>query len=65
MSSDEEMDATHARREALARRLCAAMGWEYKTGPAFAGIRAVALGKAVALGVDKLEEILKRLEGGR
>ncbi len=61
-ASDAELDAAHARREALVRRMCAVMGWPYSTAPVFAGIRKVALAQAVPVGLDKLEEILKRLE---
>jgi hypothetical protein len=47
-AADEIADARHAARESAVRRACEVMGWEYKTSPAFAGIRQVALGNAVA-----------------
>ena len=62
---DAEMDARCHRREELVRRTCKVMGWEYKTSPVFAGIRKIALGEAVAVSLNKLEEILKRLESMR
>ncbi len=62
MGTDEEMDARHARREKVVRQFCNLMGWEYKTSPVFAGIRKVALGQAVALGMDKAEELLAEIE---
>lgn len=50
------------RREVLVRRMCAVMGWEYKTCHVYTGIRKVAQAEAVPVGLDKLEEILRRLE---
>jgi hypothetical protein len=58
----EAGDRRHERREQLVRRLCEIMGWPYKTGHVYAGIRKVALAEAVAVGLDKLEEIVRRLE---
>jgi hypothetical protein len=52
----------HERRERLCRRACELMGWEYKVHPAYAGIRKVANGEAVAISLEKLEEVIKRLE---
>jgi hypothetical protein len=49
-------------REQLVRRVCVVMGWEYHTSPVWAGLRKVALAEAVAIGLDKLEEIIIRLE---
>jgi hypothetical protein len=56
-----DVDANHKRREKLTRHLCAIMGWEYKTGPVYAGLRKAALAEAVVVGLDKLEEIITRL----
>ena len=58
--ADEESDARHAAREAVVRRACEVMGWEYHTSPAYTSIRAVALSKAVAISVEKLHELLDR-----
>ena len=54
----EEANHRHAAREAVVRRACEVMGWDYHTSPAYTGIRAVALGKAVAISVEKLHELL-------
>lgn len=51
----------HAAREAVVRRACKIMGWTYSTSPAYAVIRTVALGKAVAISVEKLHELLDRI----
>jgi hypothetical protein len=56
-----DADARHATREAVVRRACEVMGWEYKTSPVYAGIRQVALGNAVAISVEKLHAILDRI----
>lgn len=57
-----EADRNVARREALVQRLCAVMGWEYKTGNIWTGLRKAAKAEATVIGLDKLEEILARLE---
>lgn len=64
-SDDPAMDRIEAsaeRRDALAKRLCAVMGWECTTAPLWAGIRKVAVAEAAAVGLDQLEEIIVRLE---
>jgi len=61
--TDKEMDAQHRRREKVVRRACRVMGWEYKTCPVFTGIRKVAIGQAVPVGLEKLEAMLDRIEG--
>lgn len=55
-------DAAHEFREALVKRVAAVMGWPYKTSPVWAGLRKVAMAEGVVVGVDKLEEIVVRLE---
>src|ERR1700722_4713009 len=62
---DEEFgdfDAAVVRRESLIRRACKIMGWEYHTSPVWTGLRKIALCEAVPISLDKLEEILNRLE---
>lgn len=59
--ADEIADARHKAREAAVRRACEVMGWEYKMSPAYAGIRQVALGNAVAISVEKLHQLLDRI----
>ena len=59
---DEEADKSHERREALVRRACAVMGWDYHTSPAFGAIRKVAMADAVAVGLDKLAAMLDEIE---
>lgn len=54
------MSAT--RREAVIRRMCRIMGWDYHTSLVWAGLRKVALAEAVPVGLDKLEAIAERLE---
>ncbi len=61
----EAGDRRHAAREAAVRRACEIMGWEYHTSPVFAGIRKVALGHAVAISVEKLNELLDALEAAK
>lgn len=58
----DEYKAARDRRQALAQRLCEAMGWEFKTGNIYIGIRKVALAEAVPVGLDKLEAVVNRLE---
>ena len=63
-SADEiEADRRHEAREVVVRRACGVMGWDYKTSPAYTGIRQVALGNAVAVSVEKLHELLDRITG--
>ncbi len=57
-----ELDANHARREAIVRRACEVMGWEYSMSPAWTGLRKVAKAEAVAVGVDKLSSIIHEIE---
>jgi Multiubiquitin len=61
-NSDEEFDANAERRDRLVRRACTLMGWKYRTGPVWGGIRKFALAEAVVISLEKLEEILDRLE---
>ena len=60
--TNDEIDAASQLREKAVRRLCAAMGWEYKLGLVWAGLRAVAMMQAVPISVDKINEISSRLE---
>lgn len=53
------------RRDELIRRVRAVMGWPDTTKPIYTVIRAVAKGEAVAVGLDKLEEIVRRLEAAK
>jgi DNA-binding Xre family transcriptional regulator len=39
------------------------MGWEFRTTERWAAIRKIAVDEAVAISLDRLEEICKRLEG--
>lgn len=57
------LDARHERRNQLCRRLCDLMGWQQKTGHIWGHLRKVALAEAAVIGLDKLEEIIRRLEG--
>lgn len=59
MNSDDER---HERREAIVKRLCGIMGWKYEQGLVWAGLRKVAIAEAVAVSVEKLEEIADRLD---
>jgi hypothetical protein len=38
------------------------MGWPYKTGPVWTGLRKVAMAEAIVIGLDKLQEIIDELE---
>lgn len=60
--TDEER---HKRRESAVRRACELMGWEYKTYPAYTGIRRVALAEAVAISLEKLDELLDAIAAAR
>ncbi len=60
--ADKQGKANHRRQTALGKRLCKLMGWTYKTCPVWTGLRKVALGEAVVIGLDKLELILEQLE---
>ncbi len=63
MNDDEdEIDIFVERREAVTKRLCAVMGWEYGKKPIWAGLRKIALAEATAVGIDRLEEIVTALE---
>lgn len=64
MTDAEILDANHARRQRLVREMCAVMGWEYKTYPAWTGLRKVARAEATAISLDKLEEVIARLRSG-
>ncbi len=52
----------HERRQKLSRKLCKLMGWEFKNCHVYAALRKAAMAEAVVIGMDKLEEIIKRLE---
>lgn len=55
---------THRKRkEILIRRLGKVMGWKFQTSPVLTVLRKVLTGEAVAIGLDKLEEVIKSLEG--
>ena len=58
----EPDDANVERREQLVARMCAVMGWEYKKAPVWTALRKVAVAEAVAISLDKLEEVLTKLE---
>lgn len=60
--TDDEMDHWHKRREAVISRACTIMGWDYKTSPVFTGLRKVAMAEAVAISLEKLGELLDRIE---
>lgn len=57
----EEGDKRHKRRERLCREICNLMGWEYKTSPTWTSIRKIAKGEAVAISLEKLDEIIERI----
>lgn len=59
---EAELDRNVARREALVQRLCAVMGWEYATAVIWAGLRKVAEAEATVIGLNRLEEIVARLD---
>lgn len=63
--TDEEHEKKCERRDEVSRRLCELMGWPYGTGLVWLGLRKIALAEATAVSVDKLEEIVKRLEATR
>jgi hypothetical protein len=60
--TDAEGDALHNAREATMARACIVMGWDYKKHPAWTGLRHVATGRAIVISVEKMNEILDRLE---
>jgi hypothetical protein len=60
--ADAALDARCQKREAVVRRVCAVMGWDYHQSPVWTGLRKVALAEAVPVGLDKLEEIMDRLD---
>jgi hypothetical protein len=61
-AEQDECDANARRREELTRRLCNLMNWEYKTCHVYTAIRKAAKAEAVIVGLDKLEEIIARLD---
>lgn len=61
--TDEEMDRRTERREQVIRRVNELMGWEYSSCLGWGAIRKVASAEAVAVSIDKLEQIIARLEG--
>jgi len=61
--TDEQHDQNCERREALVRQIGAIMGWDYHQSPIYAGLRKVAIADATVIGLDKLEQIIGRLEG--
>lgn len=65
MATDEELDARHEAHEAVVRRACQIMGWEFVSKPTFGGVRTVAQGQAVAISVEKLDELLDAVESLR
>jgi hypothetical protein len=50
------------RNEKLIRRACKVMGWTYHRTHVYSIMRKVGLQEAVAISLDKLEEMLNRLE---
>lgn len=59
---ESQFEKNAERRELLVIRACNVMGWQYKKSPVWAGLRKVATGEAVAISLDKFEEILEVLE---
>lgn len=55
-------DAIRKRNLSLCRQLCKLMGWPQKTVHKYTAIRKFAMDEAVVVGLDKLEEIVRRLE---
>ncbi len=62
MIDDDEIDRRHAELRAVVQRACGVMGWPLKSVPTWSSIRAIAIGKAVAISVEKLGEMLDRIE---
>lgn len=58
----DEMDARCERREKLVHRMCEIMGWPYQQGPIWAGLRKIAMAEAVPISLEKLAEVIARLE---
>ena len=58
-------DDKHKIREQLIRRACVLMGWDYHTSPVWTALRKVALAEAVPISLEKLNEMLDRIEGKR
>jgi hypothetical protein len=56
--ADEAADRSHAAREAAVRRACDVMGWDYHQSPAWMGILKAANGEAVAVSVEKLNQLV-------
>ena len=61
-TKDAALDANARRREEVIRRACRVMNWEYTSAPVWAALRKVAVAEAVAVSVEKLTEMLDRLE---
>lgn len=62
MENDPEFKARCERREAVVRRASIMMGIEYHQSPVWTALRRIVLADAVAIGVDKLESLLDRIE---
>ena len=58
MTDDERDD----RRDVAVRRMCRIMGWQYERDLVWAALRKVAMAEAIAVSLDKLVEIMDRLE---
>jgi hypothetical protein len=52
------MDDRHKAREEAVRRACEVMGWDYHQIPVWAGLRKVAMADAVAISVEKLNQLV-------
>lgn len=59
---DDDFEARHLRRDELVRQMCEVMGWEHSSSHIWTAIRKVAKAEAVAISLDKLEEVLDRLK---
>lgn len=57
--------AIRKRNLSLCRELCSLMGWKTGTVHKYTAIRKFALDEAVVIGLDKLEEIVRRLEAAQ
>lgn len=56
--ADAIEDARHKAREDAVRRACEVMGWDYHQSPVWAGLRKVAMADAVAISVEKLNQLV-------
>lgn len=56
--ADAIEDARHKAREEAVRRACAVMGWDYHQSPVWTALRKVAMADAVAISVEKLNQLV-------